>query len=89
MDRNCSNCKYESAPPNSGICLECSEIPATCALWEPQPKTNGDRVRAKTDEELAKLIVSDWCEIVCDSSAPWCDGDCEVKVLEWLKQECE
>lgn len=75
MDHNCLSCKYESTPPNSGICLECSEIPATCALWEPQITTNADRIRAMTDEELAK-----WIYYISDIEHDW---------LEWLKQAVE
>ena len=37
---------------------------------EPRLQTNGDRVRAKTDEELAKLITSDWCDILCGDPEP-------------------
>lgn len=48
-----------------------------------KPKSNGDRIRSMTDEELADIITDDWCELLnCKSP---CDGHCDLKVLEWLK----
>lgn len=49
---------------------------------------HGDQLRAMTDEELARIIVDDWCVIVCED-APVCDGQCESRVLDWLRQEVE
>ena len=51
-----------------------------------EPKTNADRIRSMTDEELANTITDDLCDRVCHSPLS-CDGNCEIKVLEWLKQE--
>ena len=50
-------------------------------------KTNSDMVRRMTDEELAKFITDDWCEIVCGDGKDYCYGNCEKKSLEWLRQE--
>lgn len=50
----------------------------------PQPQTNGDRLRAMTDEELARFITDDLCELLCGSPSV-CDGNCEGKMLLWLK----
>ena len=69
--------------------------PATCeaVTYCPQatpPKTNADKIRAMTDEELAEVITDDWCEIVCSGTDYLCrDGTCEQHVLKWLKQEAE
>lgn len=49
-------------------------------------KTNADRIRSMTDEELAKSITDDLCDRVCHSPLS-CDGNCETQVLAWLKQE--
>ena len=47
--------------------------------------TNGDKLRSMADEELANIITDDWCELLnCKSP---CDGHCDLKVLDWLKQE--
>lgn len=54
--------------------------------------TNADRIRAMSDEELAKFIP-DWsytpaCK--CDEK-PYvdCNNECDKCVLEWLKQPAE
>ena len=43
----------------------------------PQPKTNADRIRAMTDEELA-----DWLSYICDAYYTPYGG-----WIDWLKQE--
>ena len=55
------------------------------------PKTNGDKIRAMTDEELAEFIdtVTDCCSDgwMCDKcpiKSTGCDKD---SFIEWLKQE--
>ena len=53
-------------------------------------KSNADRIRAMTDEELAEWIASQ--PIECDCSALKCKGcgdDCYAAWLDWLKQEVE
>lgn len=48
--------------------------------------TNSEWLRTLSDETLARLISDDWCERVnCDRMV--CDGDCERRVLAWLKKE--
>jgi len=49
---------------------------------QPQPLTNGDRIRAMTDEELAEEILSwyNWLNAV-----EWDDK----RIINWLKQEAE
>ena len=40
-----------------------------------------------SDEELANIITDDWCELLnCKSP---CDGHCDLKVLDWLRQEVD
>lgn len=51
----------------------------------PSVVTNADRIRAMSDEELAKTISG-------DQIYPWCTKPCEYDnctdcVLAWLKQE--
>ena len=55
----------------------------------PVPMTNGDRIRAMGDEELAKIISDGGCppkisEIVCETT-----DDCNVCWRNWLKQPAE
>ena len=50
--------------------------------------TNADRIRAMTDEELAKLLnkpIGDACRKDCDIENDRCE-DC---VLEWLKERVD
>ena len=56
------------------------------------PKTNADRIRAMTDEELSELIVLHG-ECDCGHCIAWkvgctvSDSTCEAAWLDWLKQE--
>lgn len=71
------------------------------ALWEIQellqtrklffslpPKTNADRIRSMTDEELAEVIKNP-CDIGLHMPNEWCKKrDCGYQCsLDWLKQE--
>ena len=50
------------------------------------PKTNADKIRAMTDEELAEWmrdIMSGWCP----KRTSLCDGNCKKCTLDWLRQE--
>lgn len=57
-----------------------------------KPMTNRDRLRAMTDEELAKFFYD------TDIAIPWCDecrshheqpNGCEKCMVDWLKEEAE
>lgn len=71
------------------ICAECwnREAPA------PAPKTNGERIRAMSDEELAWMLVffrDDWD----DYETPDChffdtEEEAIAHTVEWLKQPAE
>ncbi len=54
-------------------------------------KTNADRIRAMSDEELCKFLgeckFCDICEEGCDSCTY--NGDCDKRLLDWLKQPAE
>ena len=53
--------------------------------------TNADRIRAMSDEELCKFLgeykFCDICEEGCDACTY--NGDCDKRLLEWLKQPAE
>ena len=57
------------------------------AKWklESQPKTNGDRIRAMTDEELAQLLSTG--TFICEGLKDICEymPGCEVCRLAWLR----
>lgn len=85
------------------ICNNCMNFPCTddmsvmlksCPAYnpKPKPKTNADRIRAMTDEELAELFANDncgYCRIHDFCFAKGCAINCEDAWLDWLKQECD
>ena len=55
-----------------------------------KPKTNGDRVRAMSDEELAEFAVCDWCMTFRKAvEGKRCLGNCMGCALAWLRQEAD
>ena len=80
MSPLCDNCKKERCNDR----WKCHII--SCPSYtEKKKQTNADRIRAMTDEELAKLMnyvdcsccpVGDNCKIIA----------CEKQLLEWLQQ---
>lgn len=71
------SCGYEFCP-----CEECID-------FEAKVMTNADRIRAMSDEELAKIISCP--KRVCDKIVIHVDGitDCDACALDWLKQPAE
>lgn len=59
--------------------------------YRTEPMTNADSIRAMSDEELCKFLGEykffDICEEGCDSCTY--NGDCDKRLLEWLKQPAE
>lgn len=49
-----------------------------------KPKTNSDRIRSMTDEELAKILDSG-----CPSGRAKCNGHCGTCLLDWLRSPVE
>lgn len=57
-NRTCGECKhYLSKMFHCQKYDVMAENHQTCDVFEPKPITNGDRIRAMSDEELAKLFV--------------------------------
>ena len=58
-----------------------------------QVKTNADRIRNMSDEELAEFLAynafCEECYVEKDDSCCYPDGTCKQKHLEWLKSEAE
>ena len=74
-------------PEGRFVCLHC-EGQNEMQKFRKKPKTNGDRIRQMTDEELADKLT-DKCAVCAYHYA-----ECETKfclcvegVLKWLKQE--
>lgn len=51
--------------------------------------TNADRIRAMSDEELAKLITHPKRLLYCCFEFGNCGDDCSECALEWLKKEVD
>ena len=66
------------------------KLKAIAAEISEPPKSNADRIRQMTDEELAEWITDghDLCDL-CQFSACLPDYGCEKGVIAWLKQEAE
>ena len=62
-----------------------------CTEFKAPPRTNADRIRNMTDEEIADFL----CDIgECDRRCPakigdciFSDSTCRIAWLEWLKEE--
>ena len=75
----------------------CEDYPKTCEHWTPQkPKTNFDRIKAMTVEELADFIGESMDHIEpCDACQAYkvCsathDFDCKKSWEIWLNQEVD
>lgn len=64
--------------------------------WEPKPQTHADRIRAKSDEELATWVETiagcDLCPMLdeqCSGGEVNSRASCKRHWLEWLGQEAE
>jgi hypothetical protein len=96
MERDCFNCRFELRIPDEIPCIHCGIDGRE--YWLPKAKTNADRIRAMTDEELADWIartqianVAEALEIV---GVPWerkagMKDEVSKEVLEWLQQPAE
>lgn len=82
---------YGTSIPHEKFCIydhgELYCVGIVCDINKPKP-TNADRIRAMTDEELAKVIICP--KQVCDKVHILLGRtDCEACALEWLKQTAE
>ena len=62
-----------------------------CELFRYKPKTNADRIRAMTDEELADLFRKVY-NAGCDDCTAYAWGNNKYSFVwneEWLQQPCE
>lgn len=54
----------------------------------PLKKTNADRIRAMSDDELADLLTAD-CKYIPEELCRKYLGNCDACLREWLKQEAQ
>ena len=86
MNENTCVCCGRIIPEGRHICLLC-EGQNDMQTFGGRPKTNGDRIRQMTDEELAN-IVQFWLECDdCPCNDGDCGADCFYAACKWLKQE--
>lgn len=73
----CSICKYVNKEKNEFPCCEC--VHNSKEYFE--AKTNADKIRAMTDEELCEIIQCPYEHCIHH------DGGCSECTIEWLKSE--
>lgn len=93
----CSGCKYELLPDTSEQCKGCKQN----AVDNYTKMTNADKIRAMTDDELAKFITSGEMAAICPLCIYDNSDDCYIKgyeeknrncdkgIMKWLKSEVE
>lgn len=81
MSRSCKECAHHNPDFINKVCLHCSwpEFAGEPSNFKPKPITNADRIRAMTDEELARFI----CDQIIDRNI----GVPSETWLDWLKEE--
>ena len=79
----CHNCKKDAN--------KCKEYHGcgSCNAWEQGIFTNADRIRAMSDEELAKVPAKFGYSCVFPQKECGESDTCEKCLLEWLKQPVE
>ena len=93
----CNICKYAGRPTYKSPCSECKEF----SKYEYEnKKTNADRIRGMSDEELAETMNQKAIDTICDIV---CGGECNAIatlhktsnqvckeiILDWLRQPYE
>lgn len=69
-------------PEGTMICLQCGSE-NEMQTFRTKVRTNGDKIRAMTDEELAQFL----CQINTCSTCPFASIIC--KIGEWLREEAQ
>lgn len=91
--KDCSNCSNntwgDGVRPFQTVCIRCRyveedgvKVPSN---WNPKPMTNADRIRAMSDEELAKYFSG----MICDINEGVEYHENPNTWLEWLRQPAE
>lgn len=77
MRGDCDTCKYKNHSIEDQPCCDCeSSDDKPWSNWKPQ--TNGDKIRAMTDEEIVEQVAQ---------IAAWKRNCNKRGLLKWLKQE--
>lgn len=73
MERKCANCANgtwcDGTSPITDVCIQCRYVDVNGkpqpSNWKPHPMTNGDRIRAMSDKELADFLADKYVEGSC------------------------
>jgi hypothetical protein len=93
----CENCIFVDEPIDKDPCQECNRAFLAQHIKpnfvsKRKPKTNADRIRAMTDEELAEFFQNTTFCDSCFINKNECGTEsysCIQRWLDWLKQEAE
>lgn len=88
MTNFCDTCCHQF----SDICGGCESLDGVPVKYSEKKKTNADRIRAMSDEELADLLSCSMCSLCvlhyyCKENRN--NRNCDDVILEWLKQEAK
>ena len=81
--KGCETCRYDGKEPNEYPCNNC--IHGAEEYYE--PKTNANRIREMSDEELAKFLEKVESCGYKDSSITTFENGQYMDMLEWLQTE--
>lgn len=101
MGKSCGNCangtwtKGMDAIPE--VCLKCEYVHGEPSNWKEKTMTNADRIRAMSDEELAKWLLDVMShKVACFGEGAFkyspcrnVEHDCLECGVVWLKQPVE
>lgn len=76
----CMGCKHQELTPYQKPCSDCKDCDLYTLIEQEKKPTKADRIRAMSDEELAKVV--DW-DIMTEMG--WKDEP----LIDWLQQEVE
>lgn len=92
MSYTCKECKHEGTL----ICSTCANPMGMPTLFEPAPRTRGEKLRDMTDGELAawfKVVIYPGCTHCPAMQAKCCKGwefeGCEENLFDFLSEEAE
>ena len=79
-EKTSCNCQHNSNSRDSEPCCRCDSR-----------KTNADRIRNMSDEELADTLFNSCLEVMHIDECPYADnvGMCKKCISEWLQSEAE
>ena len=89
----CKNCIFADEPSDKDPCRECNRAFIARRIKPNfvrthKPKSNADRIRAMSDEELAVMFFNYHFSFTCpEQGCHDCKESCMDCWLEWLKEE--